>query len=129
MAGQGSALDFLTDLQDVGQDPGLPAHCQKEPKGLMWPDGTMYSRMPKEKENARRCGACDCHSTIKSGVVALSFWRSPAPPLRVSFSHTWQQTAGGEACDPNMQGRALVTSVQRGSVERSLLCRSAELLL
>lgn len=29
MAGQGSALDFLTDLQDVGQDPGLPAHCQK----------------------------------------------------------------------------------------------------
>ena len=24
----------------------------------------------------------------------------PAPPLHASFSYTWQQTAGGEACDP-----------------------------
>lgn len=67
---------------------------------------------------ARRCLSLTCVSSLPSlSLCRLDPRRSPAPPLRVSFSHTWQQTAGGEACDPNMQGRALVTSVQRGSVE------------
>lgn len=50
---------------------------------------------------AQRCrsltfGSCLSPPSLPPGSGAL-----PAPPLPASFSHNWQQTAGGEACDPS----------------------------
>lgn len=50
---------------------------------------------------AQRCrsltlGSCLSPRSLPPGSGAL-----PAPPLPASFSHNWQQTAGGEACDPS----------------------------
>ncbi|KAL4674453.1 hypothetical protein H8959_018387 [Pygathrix nigripes] len=44
----------------------------------------------------------------------------PAPTFHARFSHTWQQTAGDEACDPSGTAepwRPRPEVVQRGSVE------------
>lgn len=50
---------------------------------------------------AQRCrsltfGSCLSPPSLPPGSGAL-----PAPPIPASFSHNWQQTAGGEACDPS----------------------------